>query len=279
MRTRGMTNGGNGGCPECPEHKSFWPSWHGNTPFALVLLLIGAFTVVYLMARITQIQTETKEIGKPMPYEHQITVDGQGRVVGTPDVATVSMSVETKGDDVAATQTQNSATMTALIEKIKALGVAAADVQTSSYSVYENTVWNAETQTYDANGWVVSQSLTVKVRDTAKIASVLETAGQNGATNIYGPNFEIDDTTALKNEAREEAMQKAQEKAMMLASKLGVRLEKVVGYSEWEDMGPYPYYDGYMVGESSASLKAAPAIEAGSQEVTLNVSITYKLVD
>lgn len=263
------TNGGSG------HHYSPWPQWEENKPFALVLLLVGAFLVVFLMVKTDQAQKETEQIGKPTPFEHQITVEGEGRAIGKPDIATVTLGVDTKAEEVASAQATNSTTVNALIEKVKMLGISADDIQTSAYNVYENTQWNPDTETYESVGWVVSQTITVKVRDTSKISMLLDVAGKSGVTNISGPSFTVDDQSALKDEARVEAIADAKEKAAALAGELGVRFERVVGYSEWVDSGPIPYYAesiGYGGG-------GAPAIEPGTDELKLHVSITYKLVE
>jgi uncharacterized protein YggE len=270
-----MKDGGMKMSPHHEGHKSIWPQWEENKPFALVLLLLGAFMVVYFNARITQVQRETDHLDKPMPYEHKIVVDGTGTVTGTPDIATVTLGVDSKGEDVATTQTQNSTTVNGLLAQVKALGVEDADVQTSNYSVYENNEWNPETQTYDAKGWIVSQTLTVKVRDTAKVSAILDAAGKSGVTNVSGPSFTIDDPSNLKDQAREKAVADAKSKAEKLAAELGLRLERVVGYTEYANT-PYPYYDTYAL---SASGSVPPTISPGSNDVSLNVSVTYKIAD
>lgn len=260
-------------------HFSFWPRWNENKPFALALLLGLSFFIVFLMVKTGQAIRETHEIGKPEPFEHQITIDGQGKVTATPDIATVSMGVETKGETVAIAQQQNSDTMNALVNRLIATGLSEEDIQTSNYNVYENSEYNPVTELYEESGWIVSQQVTVKVRDTSRISVVLDTAGKNGATNISGPNFTIDDPSVLKDAARGKAIADASEKAQALAKKLGVRLKKVVGYSEWSDNGyPTPYYD-YMRSDMMGVGGATPDIFAGTNEVTLNVSITYQLAD
>ncbi len=259
-----------------PPPVSLWPSWHENKPFALVLLLTLAFLIVFLMARTTLALGEARRLDTPEPYEHQISVEGIGRVTGTPDIATVTLGVDTEGADVATAQAANGTTVNVLIATVEALGVSEDDIQTANYSVYENTVWDPDTETYESDGWIVSQQVTVKVRDTSKISSVLDAAGKNGATSISGPNFTIDDTSSLKDQARMEAVADAREKADTLAKALGVRLERVVGYSEWSDSGyPPPYYSFAEMGMGGS----APDVLPGSTEVTLNVSVTYKLAE
>jgi len=259
-----------------PPHVSLWPSWHENKPFALALLLTFAFLIAFLMSRTTLALGEAKRLDTPAPYEHQITVEGTATVTGIPDIATVTLGVESEGPDVATAQPLNAGTVNALIAKIVELGVSKDDIQTADYSVYENTVWNPDTETYDSLGWIVSQQVTVKVRDTSKISSVLDTAGTNGATSISGPDFTIDDTSNLKDQARAEAIADASDKAIELSKTLGVTFERVVGYAEWLNADSSPYYT---FAEMGIGENLAPDVLPGSTELTLNVSVTYKLAE
>ena len=257
---------------ESPRTSSIWPQWHENKPFALVLILIGSFLVVFLMAKVDKIQKETAQIG------NTITIDGQGSAIGKPDVATVTIGVDTKADDVAGAQEQNSTTSNALTEKIKALGISADDIQTSYYSVHENFVWNPDTEAPESQGWIVSQTLTVKVRDTSKVSALLAAAGQNGATNVYGPSFTIDDPSQLEVQAREEAVADAASKAAQLAATLGVKLGGVVGYSEYSGGSLYSY-ESFSMADSAKAYGGAPGIEPGTNQIDLTVSITYRILE
>ncbi len=257
---------------------NIWPSWKEQGPFAVALLALLVALVVYVGVKVDNTLKNSEQVGEPTPFEHTIYIEGEGRVTGTPDIATLSMSVDTKGDTVAAAQEENTETMNKIIDLLKGMGMAKDDIQTSSYNVYENTEWNSETETYESNGWIVSQQVTVKIRDTERIGEVLAMAGQNGITNMYGPTFTIDDPSNLKAEARIEAIEDAQKKATELSRSLKVQLERVVGYSEWSEQpgGPYPYAS-YALSEMGGG--GTPTIEAGSSEVVMRVSITYKLVE
>lgn len=257
-----------------PPAVSLWPLWHENKPFALMLMLTFAFLIAFLMARTTLALGEAARLDQPEPFEHQITIEGVGTATGTPDIAQVSVGIDSKGATVASAQVDNTNAINALIAALVALGVSKDDLQTANYTVYEDTVFNPDTETYEAQGWIVSQLLTVKVRDTSKVSAVLDAAGTNGATSISGPNFTIDDPGALKDEARVEAISDATDKAAKLATTLGVRLERVIGYSEWTDSSitPFSMYDKG-IGEASTD------VVAGLTDVTLMVSVTYKLVD
>lgn len=212
-------------------------------------------------------------LGEPEPYEHQITVEGTADASAIPDIATVTVGIDTEGADVATAQAENSTSMNALIEKVKALGIESRDVQTSYYNVYENTEWDGET--YVSKGWIVSNQITVKVRNNELVSTMLDVAGQNGATNISGPSFEVEDTEDLKNEMRLAAIADAQTKAAAIAQGLGIELKRVIGFSEWNenDDDPYRVYAEMGFGGSDG----APTVEPGSEEFTLHVSLTYSL--
>lgn len=252
-----------------------FPTWKDNKPFSLALLVLCSFLTVFVWAKTDKTVRETREIGKPVPYEHSITVDAQAKVTGVPNIATINYGVETKSPTLAEAQKKNTDVANALLAKVGAAGIAKEDIQTSSYNSYQETVWNPSKQTSDPGNWIVSQQMTVKVRDITKVSSLLETLGQNGATNVYGPNFAMDEQENLKSEAREKALAQIEKKAADLAEKLGVRLERVIGYSEYTNDGAYPMYAYAREGMGGGG----PAVSPGSVDLTLNVTVTYKLVE
>ncbi|MFA6131666.1 MAG: SIMPL domain-containing protein [Patescibacteria group bacterium] len=258
---------------------SIYPNWKGERVYAIAVFVLIVSAIIYLGVKIDNIVRQSKEVGQPTPYEHTIMIEGEGTVTGKPDIATFVMGTESHGVDAAAAQTANSTIMNKIIEDTKGLGISEDDIQTSGYNIYEDLQWNSDTGDYDSKGWIVSNYVTVKVRDVSKLSTVLAMAGQNGITDISGPTFTIDDTTNLKAEARTEAIQQAQTKAQAIATALGMRIEKVVGYSEWSP-SIYDYSYAYGMGGSDEKLSSAmPSIEAGSTEVSLTVSITYKLAE
>jgi uncharacterized protein YggE len=254
---------------------TIWPNWKEERVFAVAVLILLISTVLYLGVKTDNLLRQTEEIGEPVPYEHTIIVEGVGTATGKPDVATLIFGTETRGDDVATAQAQNSETMNAIIDKIKTMEVSEDDIQTTGYNVYEDQSWNPETYEYESAGWVVTNYINVKVRDTSKISALLAMTGTNGITNISGPTFTIDDTSNLKAEARAEAIEQVQEKARGIAASLGTKIEKIVGYSEWSPTNyDYPSYGSYLSYDAGG-----PTVESGTNEVTVNVSVTYKLVE
>lgn len=247
-----------------------------NSLFAAALSLVCLALFIFLGVKtIESIQT-ARFIDEPTPMERTIYVEGIGKATMAPDIAVMTFGISSTSKTVAEAQKQNSALMNALIEKIKATGVAQEDSQTKDYSAYEKTEWNAQTQRSESGGWIVSQSLAVKIRDVQKISTIVEIAGQNGSTSISGPTFTVDDQSSYESTARQSALADAKKKAQDVADSLGLRIDRVIGYSEYkEDMGsPISYMEKGMGG---ATNMAAPSIQTGTQEIRLHATITFLL--
>lgn len=239
---------------------------------ALALLALAAW--LGLKAR-----NEAREfdfIGVPIE-RNVITVSGEGRVFGIPDIATIDLGMTVEKKTVAEAQQENTKVMNALVAKLKESGVAKEDIQTNGYSVYPSYDWNDGKQTL--RGYTVSQNVHVKIRDLSKVGEIVGAAGMLGANQIGGINFTVDEPEALKDEARAEAIKDAKEKAAVLAAAAGITLEKVVSFSE--NTGGYPgpiYYAKDSLGMGGGPEAAsAPSVEAGSSEFVVSVSISYQI--
>lgn len=126
-------------------------------------------------------------------------------------------------------------------------------------------------------GYDVSQTVEVKVRDTAKAGEVLAALGSEGVQNISGPEFTVDDEDKVKAEAREKAIAEARTKAKKLASELGVRLGHVVSYSEG---GNYPqpmYAMGGKALSMDARVESVPTLPTGENKTSVTVMVTYEI--
>lgn len=239
--------------------------------FLLVQTLIAAFT----LAR------------SGSPYANSITVEATGEASVIPDIAVISFSVVESADTVDVAQTAATKKMNAALAFVKEQGVEDKDVKTTGYNVYPKyeypqpcygAVCPASTEP-KIIGYEVSQSIEVKVRDTEKTGAMLQGLGGLEVQNISGPNFMVDDDLSVKDMARAEAIKNAKTKAETLAKSLGVRLGKVVSFSENSGYYPYPMYDSYygMGGMEKAASAPAPELPVGENETTVSVMITYEI--
>ncbi len=229
---------------------------------------------------------------------------GEGKVVVVPDVAQVWFSAVTEGGkDLAALQTKNTEKVNKAIEFVKAQGVKTEDIKTESYSIeprYQSyncdvrplpLMYPAGAETSVAYpeptpcppaeivGYTIRQSVSVKIRDFKKIGDILSGVVTAGANSVNGPSFVVDDPTKPRNDARAEAIKKAEQSAREIADAAGFKLGRLLSI----DDGGYPvYYDKAMAygrgGAMEASVAApAPAIEPGSEDVVVNVTLRYEI--
>ena len=114
------------------------------------------------------------------------------------------------------------------------------------------------------------------MRDLDTIGQTIDDAAEAGGdlVQIQSIRFGIDDTTALRELARKNAMQDAQAKATTLATAGGVELGKPISIIESSGSFVPPFAErGF--GEADA-LSSTP-IETGQLQVTVTVSVVYEI--
>jgi len=217
------------------------------------------------------------------PAGNVITVEGQSKVSAIPDVAAVSFTVSEEAVTASGAQDSTTKKSNVALAVLKELGIDEKDVKTASYTISPKYAYTppcyggyCPSSEQRVTGYTVSQTVEVKIRDTKMVGDVLAKLGDAGISNLYGPNFTIDNEDELRAEARTEAIEKARAKAEALADDLDVRLVRVVSF--WESGGPVPYYGfGGAGGVSADMVKATPQIPAGENEIVVNVSISYEI--
>ncbi|MFZ2500705.1 MAG: SIMPL domain-containing protein [Minisyncoccia bacterium] len=250
------------------------------------IALTGVLGILALFLLVQTVSTAGIFSRSGVPATDTITVQGEGRVALAPDIARVSFTVQNTAPAVADAQTATTKQSNAALDAMKALGIADKDVKTLSYNIspqysYPNPcVGGMMCPTYGGTpkitGYQVSESIQVTVRDLKSVGSVLSNLGNLSVQNVSGPDFALDDSTAGYSAARADAIAKAKAQADLLAKQLGVRLGKIVNFSESSGGYARPMY-GLGGGMMSAKAEVAPNIPAGENTYSASVSITYEI--
>ncbi len=241
-------------------------------------VLVGALLVVltaFAGVRTWNAVLEQKYIGKPATFRDTITIDGVGKVTAKPTLALVQFGVVTQGATAAAAQRDNSSKMNAVIQAMQELGVKKDDIETSGY--YLNPNYNYDKSPYTIIGYSVNQNVSAKVRDFEKIGQVLERGVALGINQVNTVQFSIDDPTSLRDDARMKALEDARKKADALAKALDVDVVRVVSFAESPANAPGPVPMYYREAATSADAGSAPTIQSGTQDVEMNVSVTFEI--
>lgn len=216
-----------------------------------------------------------------------ITVSGEGEVMAQPDIGSFTFGVRAEAETAAAAQTQSATTMNDIVSYLADAGVAEADIDTSNYNLSPRYRWVEEACAPGTlcrggervvDGYEVSQTITVKVRNLEQSGELISGVGQRGATNVSSLQFTIDDPANLEAEARTAAIADAQAKATVLAEELGVRIVKMTGF--YEDNQGRPV-EPYLMARSEMATDGmggvAPSVPVGEDEIVSRVNISYEV--
>lgn len=221
-----------------------------------------------------------------------VIITGTGKVSAVPDVSTISFTIksESKNDNTKALQEEVSKKADSVFAKLKELGIDEKDIKTTNYSVnpkygYRDCYSTSSVTPCDSSvviGYEARESVDIKIRNTENVSKVLDVLAAEKITEVYGPNFTIDDIEAVRDSARDLAIQDAKDKAEVLSKSLGVKIKRIVSFSD--DAGisaPIPMYRDsavYEMGATKQSYKLAEAnIQEGQQDIVSNVSITFQI--
>ncbi|MFW2587668.1 SIMPL domain-containing protein [Sagittula sp. SSi028] len=158
----------------------------------------------------------------------QMTVTGESRVTAVPDMATVSLGAEGRGESAQAAMDATSAAVEAIIAELSDLGLEDADIQTRDLSVTEETKWNRERDEQIFVGYFARNMIDIRVRDMDKLGDILGAVLGKGATRLGGISFSLQDDAPLRAEARTAAVRDAMDKAKLFAEAAEVRVGRVV---------------------------------------------------
>ncbi|OGH84246.1 MAG: hypothetical protein A2488_00005, partial [Candidatus Magasanikbacteria bacterium RIFOXYC12_FULL_32_21b] len=208
--------------------------------------------------------------------DRQLNISAEGKVDVKPDVSQITVGNSLREATSLEATTKNDQLIADFVNKVKALGIDVADIKTESQIMYPEYIYK-EDGTKELVGYNITQNVTVKVRnDVNKASQVVSLAGQVGLNTIGGVESVIDDTEIYLDQARQQAVKKAQAKAKELSKMLGVQIIGVISYNEYVPES-YPMYDEGFAMKSSVGMGGGPTIEPGTSEVTMNVNITYRI--
>lgn len=250
------------------------------------IAVVGTLAILSLFL-LAETLSVAQGLGRPgVPATDTVTVTGQGQAFLAPDVARTTFSIEHQAATAAAAQAKVTEQANAAIAFVRAEGIAEKDIKTLSYNISPQYSYprpcppGALCPVSDGTprivGYQVSQTVQVTVRDLDKVNDLIAGLGSRNVQNLYGPDFSLDDPTEGYNAARADAIAKAKQQAAELAKQLGVRLGKIVSFSESSGgYPPYPY--AYGMGGGVAESKAEPDIPSGENTYNASVTITYAL--
>ncbi len=202
------------------------------------------------------------------------------QVDSTPDTASFGTGVETKARTATQALRENSRQTKVVMDRLKSLGIASKDIQTTGISVNADYQYDRETRQNQFVGYRVSNQVSATVRDIKRLGAILDAFIASGATNLNGPNFSIADDKAVKKLARERALANAKQRALAYAQSEGYSGVRVLTISE----GLYNVSQAPMMARMQSNAAPAPPpppppppIAVGQVGTRVSLSITYEM--
>lgn len=197
------------------------------------------------------------------------------QVDAEPDLVTISAGVTTEAQTAVDALRRNSVEMRKVIDRIKSLGIAEKDIQTTGINVHPRYDYDERTRSQVFRGYVASNRVSVKLRKVDKAGEVLDALVAAGANDIGGPSFSLENDDAAKAAARASAVKRARAQAMEYARMAGYSDLRLLEISEViKGQMPMPMYRESARAITVTGARMDAPVQPG--RVTTGVSITVK---
>ncbi len=202
-----------------------------------------------------------------------LSVSAEGKVTSAPDMASVSLGVQTEGASAAAAMAENARRMNGLTRALRNAGVAARDIQTANLSVYPQYA-QSEGEAPRITSYMANNTVSARVRDLDKLGATLDAAIAAGGNTLNGVSFAHQDPDAVLDAARRDAMARARARAELYASAAGLSVAHIVSISEG-GASPMPMP---MFRERAMMMSAdATPVSPGEIDTSIMLNVVFEL--
>ena len=213
-------------------------------------------------------------VGAPPTPPDSLSVTGTGIVVVPPDIVTMTLGVQTRGEEIGSAVAQNNLLAGRVMQALSEAGVAPEDMQTTYFNVYTQPKYDEFGNPTGEQIYSVDNTLTAVLRDPENLGATLEAALAAGANSVQSVVYGVDDLTPALDEARQLAISDAQRQAEQMATAAGVTLGALYTISDTYG-GPVPYYEAMVGGKGGAPAGVPTA--PGSLTYQVQVGLSYLL--
>ncbi|MEL7319705.1 MAG: SIMPL domain-containing protein [Pseudomonadota bacterium] len=216
-------------------------------------------------------------------FAAQIEIEAEGPVIelniyesvtAEPDIATIGAGVTSEAPTAVEAMRLNAREMNAVIDRIKSLGVAEEDIQTTGINLNARYDYNRQDRKQVFMGYSVSNRVSVRLREIDEVGGVLDALVSAGATDLSGPSFAIEDDEAAKDQARMRAVERGMARARAYAAIMGGEDVRVLEINE--SIRAQSRFDGMVQRAAAPEAISASASPVQPGRVSTGVSLTMK---
>lgn len=225
---------------------------------------------------IITIVTNNLLVSQEQKESRHISMDGEASMMVAPDMASISIGVETEGTNIADIKRDNDQRVSAIYDAVRGLGIASKDIQTSELSIqpiYDYSSKRRKFLRYEMRNLV---SITVRKLDI--IEKVINASVREGSNVLEGVQFIVSNRDVLVDSLQIEAAKNARKRASDIAGAVGAKLGKALKIAASRDNAPEPVYGRKtyaMMADGGAD--ASTPVSGGEMKLRSSVSIMFEL--
>lgn len=204
-----------------------------------------------------------------------ISVTGNGSISVAPDMATISLDIETTGKTAKEAQTQNGTIYQTVTKSLMDLGVPSGDLTTASFQVsptyrYDEKLGRVQT------GYQCNHILSLVTKDTQNVGTYVDAAISAGATNENGVSFSLSDYNQYYEKALVLAVKNASGKANAIATAMGKKITNPLSMTEQSSNQPYltPQYANKLAESATEDSAGGVRTTITSNKIEVKASVT-----
>jgi len=238
-------------------------------------LLATAVVITLSSIAVAPALAQTMPVAPAMiPDGTLLDITATGKTTRVPDLATIRAGVVTQAPTAAAALSDNANRMSAVLSALKRAGIQPRDIATANVSLQPQYRYE-DNKPPVITGYQATNTVSIRFRDIAKSGAILDALVTQGANQIDGPNLSLDQPDAALDEARVDAVKRAQARAQLYAKAAGLSVSRILTIAEGGEIaGPPPPMPVYRM----AAAKAADTqVMPGESDVTVTITVRFLL--
>jgi uncharacterized protein len=215
-------------------------------------------------------------LGAGTPSPPSISVDADGKVMATPDLASLVIEVETQAATAVAAGQENAKQAEAVLKAVKA-GLSPEDkLRTLGYHLTPVYSYKDKASPPEIKGYQAINRIGVKVMEVTRLGTVIDTALKSGATKVDGPYWSHSRSEELQRQAAVNALERARRLAAALAQAAGLKIKSVDKISTMmRIIEPRGAAAAFRM--AKAPSPSPTPIEAGEEEIQAHIQAVFLL--
>ena len=210
-------------------------------------------------------------VQEPAAQSPVIVATGRAVVKRAPDVAFVTMTVESRAKGPRDAQRQNADAMASVIKRMGELGISKDALQTIGLTLHEDM--DTTNGRRVSRGFVARNSVEVRIDDIARTGEIADAGVAAGAASIGGIRFDTKGRAAGEREALRLAVAEARARAEAMAAGAGRSLDRILKVEEGAGARPPIPLQRTMAMRAEAVTIVEPGLIELEAEVTLTASM------